>query len=276
MRRHFLLSIPLFLFIVLTTSTTAMAAPHLNTTHTASLTTHKHKQVGSQHVAVPSYFYPGSLWTQMDSGAPTVGLAIINPNSGPGTSKDQNYADQVTSTEAQGIMVVGYVSTSYAGTQNTARTLAAAEQDVDTYYSWYPNIDGIFVDEVSTDCAARDSYYKPLYDYIKSKGGVAEVVLNPGTNTSECYTSAGDIIVNFEDVYSNYVNWTPDSWVSNYPANKFWQIVYSTSSADMPNAIALSKQRNAGWVYVTDDGGDNPYDTLPSYWSNELSLASQG
>jgi hypothetical protein len=261
--------------MVFATSTTAMAAPRLNAAHAASNTQHKYRQVGSQKVAVPSYFYPGSLWTQMESGAPTVGLAIINPNSGPGTSKDQNYANQVTSTEAKGITVVGYVSTSYAGTQNTARTLAAAEQDVDTYYSWYPNLGGIFVDEVSTDCAARDSYYKPLYDYIKNKGGVAEVVLNPGTDTSECYTSAGDIIVNFEDVYSNYINWTPASWVSKYPASQFWQIIYSTSTADMSNAIALSKERNADWVYVTDDGGDNPYDTLPSYWSNELSLASQ-
>lgn len=90
----------------------------------------------------------------MENGAPTVGLAIINPDSGPGASEDQNYANQVTSTEAKGITVVGYVSTSYAGTQNTTRTLAAAEHDVDTYYSWYPNIDGIFVDEVSTDCGA--------------------------------------------------------------------------------------------------------------------------
>ncbi len=275
MRWRSLLAFPVFLFIAFASSTTVMAAPHLDAVHTTSHSTLRHRQVGSQNVAVPSYFYPGSLWTQLESGAPTVGLAIINPNSGPGASKDPNYANQVTSAEAAGVKVIGYVSTSYAGTQNTARTLAAAEKDVDTYYSWYPNIDGIFVDEVSTDCAARDSYYKPLYDYIKSKGGVAEVVLNPGTNTSECYTSAGDIIINFEDVYSNYVNWSPDSWVSNYPASQFWQIIYSTSASDMPNAISLSKQRNAGWVYVTDDGGDNPYDTLPSYWSDELSLASQ-
>src|SRR5947209_3848651 len=202
MRRQFLLITPLFIFMILTTSTTAMAAPHLNATHVDSNTAHKYTQVGSQHVAVPSYIYPGSLWARMENGAPTVGLAIINPDSGPGASKDQNYANQVANTEAKGMTVVGYVSTSYAGTQNTTRTLAAAEHDVDTYYSWYPNIDGIFVDEVSTDCGARDSYYKPLYDYIKKKGSVARVVLNLVTDTSDCYTSAGDIIVNFEDVYS--------------------------------------------------------------------------
>jgi hypothetical protein len=100
----------------------------------------------------------------MDSGTPTVGLAIINPNSGPGTSKDTNYANQVTTTEAAGITVVGYVATGYAGTVTTSRTLAAAKQDIDTYYNWYPNSGGIFLDEVTTDCANRNTYYKPLYD----------------------------------------------------------------------------------------------------------------
>jgi hypothetical protein len=221
-------------------------------------------------VAVPSYFYPGSLWTQMESGAPTPGLAIINPNSGPGTSEDPNYADQLTQAEAKGIIVVGYIATAYAGTQDHTRTLAAVEQDVDKYYSWYPKIDGIFVDEVSTDCSSRNFYYKPLYDYIKAKGGVARVVLDPGTNTSECYMSTADIIVNFEDTYANYVGWSPDSWVSKYSASRFWQIIISTSPADMPQAVALSRSRNAGWVYVTNYGGDNPFDTLPSYWSYEL------
>jgi len=262
MRLRSLLITPLFIFVVLTTSATALAAPRLNAA-----------SVGSQKVAVPSYFDPGSLWTQMESGAPTAGLAIINPNSGPGTSKDASYANQVTHTEGKGIAVVGYVSTSYAGTQDTSRTLAAAKKDIDAYYRYYPNIGGIFVDEVPTDCASRNSYYKPLYDYIKSKGGAATVVLNPGIDPSECYITAGDIIANYEDVYANYINWTPASWVSKYPASKFWQIVYSTSSANMANAIKLSKSRNAGWIYVTDDGGDNPYDTLPSYWSSELSLA---
>jgi hypothetical protein len=263
MRRRSLPIAFLLTFLLLATTTTAFAAPRQNVA----------PHVTRQKVAVPSYFDPGSLWTQMGNGAPTVGLAIINPDSGPGTSKDQSYVNQVTATKAKGIAVIAYVSTAYAGTEDAARTLAAAKKDVDTYYKWYPNISGIFVDEVPTDCASRNSYYKPLYNYIKGKGGM--VVLNPGIDTSECYISAGDIIVNFEDVYSNYVNWTPTSWVSKYPANRFWQIVYNTSQANMSNAIMLSKGRNAGWIYVTDDGGDNPYDTLPSYWDNELSLANQ-
>jgi len=45
----------------------------------------------------------------------------------------------------------------------------------------------------------------------------------------------------------------------------------------MTQAIAWSKQRHAGWVYVTNDNLPNPWDTLPSdpYWSNELNAINQ-
>jgi hypothetical protein len=39
----------------------------------------------------------------------------------------------------------------------------------------------------------------------------------------------------------------------------------------MEQVMALSKSRNAGYVYVTDDLLPNPYDTLPPapYWADE-------
>jgi hypothetical protein len=42
------------------------------------------------------------------------------------------------------------------------------------------------------------------------------------------------------------------------------------------SAINLSKTRNAGYVYVTDGTGGNPYSTLPTYWSSEDSVITQG
>lgn len=228
----------------------------------------------AQKVAVPSYFAPGAPgWVQIENSAATSSLAVINPNSGPGASQDQNYVDQVNQAEKSGLVVVGYIYTSYAGTQDHTRTLVAAERDVDSYYRWYPTIKGIFIDEVSTDCGSSyATYYKPLYDYIKHKVANAEVILNPGTNTSECYISASDIIVNFDDTYSNYLKWSPVPWVANYSASRFWQVIYSASPANMPQVVTLSKQRSAGWVYITDQGGDNPFASLPSYWNSELLL----
>ncbi len=41
---------------------------------------------GSVRMAVPAYFAPGPEWQRVIAAAPTVGMVIINPGSGPGTS----------------------------------------------------------------------------------------------------------------------------------------------------------------------------------------------
>jgi Spherulation-specific family 4 len=117
-----------------------------------------------QQLAIPSYFYPGPLWMQLQGGAPTVGLAIINPASGPGTSLDPPYATTTQTTQKQGTRVVGYVYTAYG-----TRAARAVMADIDTYYAWY-GVDGIFLDETSNNCA-QQGYYLTLYNYIKGKGG---------------------------------------------------------------------------------------------------------
>src|SRR5437867_2765854 len=65
-------------------------------------------------ILVPAYFYPGSLWTNMNWAAARVPLvAIMNPNSGPDTTQNPDYVAAVSSLRASGAKVIGYVSTSY-------------------------------------------------------------------------------------------------------------------------------------------------------------------
>ncbi len=232
---------------------------------------------GTQKLLIPSYFYPctgtaGCYWDQLNNGAPTVGIALINPASGPGSVKDQNYADQTVRTQSRGIKVLGYVHTSY-----TNRPAADVKREIDLHYTWY-NVDGIFFDEVQNVCTtAYVNYYQDLYNYVKGKSSTKNfVILNPGTNTGECYMPAADVIAIFESAYSAYLSWAPSAWVNNYPASRFWHLVYGTTQTDMPNAIALSKSRRAGWIYITPDLLPNPWDTLPTgtYWTDELFRAS--
>jgi hypothetical protein len=223
-----------------------------------------------QKIAVPSYFYPGSLWDKLESGYPTVQIGIINPNSGAGSSSNPDYVQQVQNSQQLGITIIGYIYTSYG-----SRSLNTVKNYINKYYNWY-NVDGIFIDETSTSCNAI-SYYINLYNYIKGKGGT--VIINPGIQTNECYVDVADIILSYENVYSQYVsNYNQPSWVSNYPASKFWHLVHQTPNiSSMENAIDLSKQRNAGWIYVTSDTLPNPWDTLPSdaYWNREIELAGE-
>ena len=234
----------------------------------------------TQAIAVPSYFYPGSPWTQMEAAVPTVSTAIINPASGPGASQNPDYASQVQQSRAAGLSVLGYVHTGYG-----ARPIEAVKADIDNHYAWY-GVDGVFLDEASTDCSFavsadpdRPAYYDQLYKHIKAKGGAAVVVLNPRTNTNECYTSVNDVLLTFEGAYDTYSSrYSPTSWVSRYPTSRFWNLVYSTPNTKaMERAVSLSKQRGAGWVYVTPDGLPNPWDSLPSgpFWSRELSAVRE-
>jgi len=226
------------------------------------------QMAAAQSMAVPAYFYPGLFWNQLDQAGSGVGVAVMNPSSGPGTGPDPQYLGAVRSAEAAGITVVGYVYTSYG-----SRSLAAVESDVNNYYSWYPGLGGIFFDEASTDCG-DEAYYATLNSYVKTKGGTALTILNPGTQTNQCYEPAADILLTFEGSYSQYVNsYSPPPWVANYPASHFWHVVYATSTTSaMATAVQLSKARNAGYVYVTSATLPNPYAVLPSggYWSNEL------
>ena len=197
----------------------------------------------------------------MTQGFPAVRLAIMNPASSPGTKIDSNYVSYVNAARAAGLTVIGYVTSSYG-----AASVESLKAQIDKYYSWY-NVDGIFFDEGSNNCTTAN-YYATLNAYVKSKGGKAVTIINPGTNTQECFIATADIICNFEGPYSSYQSWSPYSWVHKYDANRFWHIVHTTSESNMPQAISLSRQRKGGWIYVTPDVMENPYDTLPptSYW----------
>ena len=162
---------------------------------------------------------------------------------------------------------MGYVHTSYA-----SRSPAAARADVDAYYRWY-NVDGIFFDEASTDCA-NEGYYASLNGHVKAKGGIARTILNPGTAPGHCYASTADILVTFEGSYAQYLtSYSAPAWLEHYPASRIWHVVYATPSASaMTHAIRLSKVRRAGYLYVTPETLPNPYEVLPdgAYWSDEL------
>lgn len=238
-----------------------------------------------QDIAVPAYFYPSqptSQWNTAVADAPlpttTARIMILNPGNGPGKSLNQDYLKAVQTVHAAGsnFLVYGYVYTKYG-----KRALRSVESDIDKYYAWY-GVDGIFVDETASAAALSGSYYQPLTNYITAKKSGSSVMLNPGVYPDQSYLnisfpSTSTLIVNvFEDAYPNYINAIVPSWAFSYPASRFSHLVYSATAAQMPNAVTLSTQRNVGWVFVTDLGLPNPWQALPSYWSNFAAMVKSG
>jgi hypothetical protein len=92
-------------------------------------------------ILIPAYFgwWRTDEWDRVKSAAGRVKvLAIFNPDSGPG-DQDPRYAALVTSAKAAGVAMVGYVGTDY--TQVSTGTVKA---NVDKYFDWYPDVDGLF------------------------------------------------------------------------------------------------------------------------------------
>jgi hypothetical protein len=226
-------------------------------------------------VLVPAYFYPaqGSAWDSLNLAAQRVPLiAIMNPNNGPALSPNADYSRAVNALRNAGGIVIGYVYSSY-----TLRAIAEVKTDIDRYHSFY-SIDGIFVDEMTNDSdPAHLSYYEEVYGYIKNKRPSYLVVGNPGINTSANYLlrPATDGLVTFEN-NTGYTQYVPDPWTQTQPAISFSHLCYAVASAaTMTNYVQLGVSRNAGYIYVTDDSGSNPWDRLPVYWETEVALVEQ-
>ena len=84
--------------------------------------------------------------------------------------------------------------------------------------------------------------------------------------------ASADIIVEYEDTYANYGKWQLGTWERQYAPNRFWHIIHHASQTEMQRPITMARQRNVGWLYVTDKTLPNPFDQLPSYWPQEIAL----
>lgn len=226
---------------------------------------------------VPAYFSPSgsssNYWNSLNQAAAKVPVvAIMNPNNGPGSSSNKNYQRVVDALRGAGGKVIGYVYSSYA-----ARALSDVEADISSYKSWY-NVDGIFVDEMTSDSTGSHlTYYNQLCQYIKATNPGWMVVGNPGGKTVSAYltTPAVDVLVTYENG-TGYSTYTPPSWTYSYSASNFVNLCYSNlASASMSNCVDLCRSRNTGWIFITDDILPNPWDTLPAYWTNEVAYVQQ-
>jgi Spherulation-specific family 4/Fibronectin type III domain len=262
-----------------------------------------------QQLAVPAYMDPiadAGGWSQLTGARPgTVGIVVANVENGPDDRRVPAWASAIGQARATGAKVLGYVDTGYlgspitghpdglltrAGLSGLAAWIPQIEADVNAWYRFYgSDIDGIFFDEGTNQCGPSPSSnlyadeYQFLTQYVKESHPGAVTALNPGTAVPQCYQDAADVLVTFEGSYGDYTG-KPESAAQAYqPLNwspvdpdKIWHIVYGTpTQSEMESVIALSKSRNAGYIYVTNDVPANPYDTIPSlYWADEQNQMS--
>ena len=251
---------------------------------------------GRQRIGVPAYWAPDAAgvarFDALVDAAPRVGMVVVNgPDSRAPTPFDPAVAAQIRKLYHAGITVLGYVDTGYLGRTGMVTTRvnpgstavadwrAQANLDAADWFALYGRygLDGIFFDQTLSGCGVDDAdvdAYHAIADTLRERVPDAFVALNPGTGADECYAEVADALVVFENTYATYLAWTPPEWVTRHPTRQFWHLVHGAASVvEMRAALALSRQRHAGFVYVTDDVIDetgSPWNTLASYWREEV------
>jgi Spherulation-specific family 4 len=217
----------------------------------------------SVKIGVPAYFWPGGYWDRVVAGSADISLAVVNIATGPGAAKNTAFATQFAAARNAGIKLVGYVDTTYG-----ARSAASVKTDIANYKSWY-GITSIFFDETPWSCD-NTAYYADLSAVVHANGGTN--IMNPGGSSLSCWGPIGDMIVNFEGSGATYESWAPDEWTNQYPASKFWHIVYGTLGPQVAETVSKTKARNAATVFITDDIMPNPFDRMPdpTVWAPTL------
>jgi hypothetical protein len=217
---------------------------------------------------------------------PTVEFMVaINPSSGPGSEEDTRFDPAIQTMRNAGVeKIIGYVPTNYGrATQNPPQAsphsgivydIPTVKSYIDRYVSWY-DVDGISFDEVSTstDPVIVD-YYQQITDYAKTKG-LEMLKANPGTPTPEVYIQMFDNVGIFESAnYPSESAIQSATFFDSYPREKFTIVVHSSPAL---NEAWLSMALNyVKYVYLTNDVTPNPYDQLPTYLENMLSILETG
>jgi len=225
----------------------------------------------SVYVLLPLYIYPYDdagtfLWQPVIKAVaahPHVQWQIIiNPDSGPGSSKypDSQYITAVSKLHKySNVKMIGYVDTAY-----TRQKITEVQKQISLYAGWAKHtrenitLSGIFFDDVD-DAASAAPYMKTVSQaarsaFPKSHGG--SVTFNPGTNDSPIsYYDYADTVVNFESSLADYNN---AKTISTFPPKHRSREAIIANNGK-PTAAALQtfvKQAissSIGGIYITSD-----------------------
>ena len=271
---------------------------------------------GERYYSPVTYFWPDyyqkapnvSKWSQILRFAGSLGIVILNRNSGNWDTYDKDFDAQAKLALAAGAKrAVFYVKTQYL-----AATLPEGDAgrnnvpDVDKYTEAYilgqiekaktqygDVCQGVFLDETINGWgtqAGRIPAYKSLIDKIRAKYGKDFlIVVNAGSNISEDMCRLDfDVCMMFEKEATAFLNEDPGTPIlpdhmKAYPSTRWWAVVHGVTSENYRKVFDKADSLGIAHLYITDGqlredpqrGGQwepvgNPYANPPSDHIHEL------
>lgn len=273
---------------------------------------------GERYYSPVTYFWPDyyqkspnvSKWAQILRFAGSLGIVILNRNSGNWDTYDKDFDTQAKLALAAGAKrAVFYVKTQYL-----AATLPAGDPgrnnvpDVDKYTddyifgqvakakSQYGDVcQGVFLDETINGWGAqagRVPAYKRLIDRIRTAYGKDFlIVINSGSNISEEMCKLDfDVCMMFEKDASAFLVEDPGTPIlpdhmKQYPSTRWWAVVHGVTSENYRSVFDKADKLGIAHLYITDGqlredpqrGGQwepvgNPYANPPSQHILDLTV----
>ena len=170
--------------------------------------------------------------------------------------------------------MVGYVHISYG-----KRPLAQVQADIELYRKMYV-IDGIFLDEMASDSTPKvHQYQRELIAQIKADSPDWTIIGNPGVMPDAVHLGkhGADMVVSFEDTATQWrlafernLHSVEGPHASPLEAGaKLAQLVHTTPDEQlMYQIVSTAATSGVRALYVTNDEMDNPWDTLPVWWTD--------
>ena len=267
-------------------------------------------KAGARYSSPVTYYWPDyyneskgtSKWAKALKAGSTLGIVILNKDSGNWDEKNEDFGKQAQLALSAGAKrAVFYVKTQYGvaslPSNDPART---GVPNPDKYTKEYilgqiakfteqygEVVGGVFLDETINGWGAqagRVAWYRDLIDSIRAEYGKGFlIVVNAGSNMSQDVCALDfDVAMMFEQDAAKFLNEDPHTPIlpdhmRAYPSNRWWAVVHGVTKDNYKRVFEKADSLPIGHLYITDGvlvedpnrGGQwepvgNPYANPPS------------
>eukprot|EP01113_Clastostelium_recurvatum_P038488 TRINITY_DN5771_c0_g1_i1.p1 TRINITY_DN5771_c0_g1~~TRINITY_DN5771_c0_g1_i1.p1 ORF type:complete len:214 (-),score=42.93 TRINITY_DN5771_c0_g1_i1:138-779(-) len=199
-----------------------------------------------------------------------IGCAVFCPieRGEPGPSPDPRYVALASRAAAANLPLVVWINSN-----EMTVPVNTILDEIDTYYTSYPSLSGIYLEIVDMSCDFIPPYYQVIWDHVHKIRSNPMVIFNMGPLATECHMNVSTMIVTYEGEFADYVSYVAPAWTKKYDPHRFWHTVFDVPALALPYVYQRSVAQGAGHVYISNEDIVDVYNSLPSYFDKLVSLA---